>query len=313
MHSVRVMRIGSAALVLALTAGCAGAAAGGAARTESAAGAGCASEEWAVVRRAHFGQSAISIMFGDESFGVAADLVGRIFYTDDGGADWTGTIKTGYSRVAIEISEGNRRIWYLGVGGDLQFSTDRGRTWTSAGSFPYTGHVEYLSFADDLSGWGMTTEMPVFYITGDGGRSWRAVPLPEGMARPAAIHLRTPLEGYLLDVRGRLFVSVDGGLAWTVRELALPDGMTIPALNHSAVVRFTDPLHGVAVLNLIGGGQGLVKGFRTADGGAAWTEEEVPVPTGMFHLTRDGVYLTHMDLYDNGKIAILCSAGAPSA
>lgn len=44
MKSVRVMGfVSAAALVLVLTAGCAGAAAGGAARTEPAAGAGCAS------------------------------------------------------------------------------------------------------------------------------------------------------------------------------------------------------------------------------------------------------------------------------
>jgi hypothetical protein len=31
---------------------------------------------------------------------------------------------------------------------------------------------------------------------------------------------------------------------------------------------------------------------------------------GMFHLTRDGVLLTHVDLYDQGKITLVCSARA---
>jgi hypothetical protein len=61
-------------------------------------------------------------------------------------------------------------------------------------------------------------------------------------------------------------------------------------------------------LTVLGGGTGRTRALRTSDGGATWTEEPLPVPMGMFHLSRDGVFLTHMDLYDNGKITLLCSA-----
>jgi hypothetical protein len=288
--------------------GCAGAAASNGPRQTPSPASGCASEEWTVIRNAHFGQSALSIMFVDASFGVGADLGGNVFYSEDGGETWTTTIKAGLSRAAIDISEDARRIWYLGIGGDLEISDDRGRTWNSPGPFPYIGHVEYLSFADDLSGWGVSTEQRNFFSTADGGKSWKALPLPDGMGAPAALHLRTPDAGYILDTAGSLFISADGGKTWTNRPLNLPAGKTIPTLNHSAVVRFSDALHGVAVVALIGGGEGLVRGLRTADGGATWTEEPVPAPMGMFHLTRDGVYLTHMDLYDNGKITLLCSS-----
>ncbi len=294
--------------LLGLSSGCAGVTRSENPQPTPSPKAGCVSDDWTVVRNAHFGQSALSVMFGDESFGVAADLSGKIYYTEDGGTTWTGTIKAGASRAALEISEGNRQVWYIGVGGDLELSTDRGRTWRSVGPFPWTRHVEYISFADELSGWGMTTEQPTFYSTADGGKSWTAIPLPEEMGAPAALHLRTPEEGYLLDVAGNLFISADGGKTWGKRSLELPEGKTIPTLNHSAVVRFSDAMHGVIALNLIGGGEGAVRGMRTADGGATWTEETVPVPMGMFHLSRDGVYQTHMDLYDNGKITLLCSA-----
>jgi len=156
----------------------------------------------------------------------------------------------------------------------------------------------------------MTTEQPMFYATADAGKSWTAIPLPVGLSAPAALHLRTPSEGYILDVAGNLFVSTDGGESWVTRSIGLPEGMRIPTLNHSAVVRFTDALHGVIVLNMIGGGEGQVRAVRTVDGGATWTEEPIPVPMGMFHLSRDGVFLTHMDLYDNGKLTLLCSAGS---
>jgi hypothetical protein len=269
---------------------------------------GCPSEDWTVIGNMHFGQSALSIMFGDAVSGIAGDLSGKIYYTGDGGTTWTGTAEAGASRAALEILEGNRKLWYIGVGGDLLESTDLGHTWKSAGPFPWTGHVEYISFSDELTGWGMTTEWREFYATADGGKSWIAIPLPEGMDRPAALHLRTARDGYILDTAGNLFVTADSGKTWTVHSLGLAAGETIPALNHSAAVRFSDALRGVAAVSIIGGGAGLTRALRTSDGGVTWQAEPLPAPIGMFHLSRDGVFLTHMDLYDNGKITLLCSA-----
>jgi hypothetical protein len=39
-------------------------------------------------------------MFGDAITGMAADLSGKIYYPEDGGTTWTGTIKAGASRAA---------------------------------------------------------------------------------------------------------------------------------------------------------------------------------------------------------------------
>ena len=295
-------------VLLVLSAGCAGVAQPGVDQITPSPKAECASGDWTVIRRMHFGQSTVGVMFGDESFGVAVDLGGGIHYTEDGGTIWTQAFKAGFSRVALEISEGNRRIWHIAFGGEVLLSTDRARVWQRVSAFPHNQHVEYVSFSNENAGWGMTTELRTFFITADGGKTWSARPFPEGMAAPAALHLRTPSEGYLLDVAGSLFVSADGGDTWVANSLDLPEGMTIPTLNHSAVVRFSDAMHGVIALNRIGGGEGFVSAQRTADGGATWTEEPLPVKMGMFHLTRDGVFLTHVDLNDQGKITLLCSA-----
>jgi photosystem II stability/assembly factor-like uncharacterized protein len=293
-----------------LAAACAGRINGGGGTAAASPGAGCAFDDWTVLRETHFGQSTLSVMFGDGSFGVAADLGGGIHYTEDGGQTWHYTIKAGYSRVALEISEGNRRIWYIGYGGDVLLSTDRARTWHSVGPFPHNAHVEYISFADESNGWGMTTELRAFFATADGGKSWRALPFPEEMEAPAGLHLRTPREGYILDRAGNLYVSADGGDSWEVRSLGLAAEDTIPTLNHSSALRFRDALHGVVVLTTLGGGTGRTRALRTSDGGITWSEESLPVPMGMFHLTRDGVLLTHVDLYDQGKITLVCSARA---
>ena len=154
------------------------------------------------------------------------------------------------------------------------------------------------------------TELRAFFATADGGKSWRAIPFPEEMEAPAGLHLRTPREGYILDRAGNLYVSADGGDSWEVRSLGLAAEDTIPTLNHSAALRFRDALHGVVVLTTLGGGTGRTRALRTSDGGITWSEESLPVPMGMFHLTRDGVLLTHVDLYDQGKITLVCSARA---
>jgi photosystem II stability/assembly factor-like uncharacterized protein len=270
----------------------------------------CSSDDWSIVRAMDFGQSTLSVMFGDESFGVATDLGGGIHYTEDGGSTWTYAATAGRSRVALEISEGDERIWHIGFGGAVGRSTDRAHTWEPVSFLPYNGHVEYVSFANADAGWVATTELPTFFVTADGAKTWTAHPLPEGMGKPAALHLRTPRDGYLLDRAGNLFQTADGGATWEERSLGLEQGFTIPTLNHSAAMRFTDDRHGLIALNLLGGGSGRVLVLRTKDGGATWSEEPLPVGMGMFHLTRNGVYLTHVDLMNHAKIILLCSAKA---
>ncbi len=278
--------------------------------TPSASPALCAADAWTIVRTVDFGQSTLSVMFGDESFGVATDLGGGIHYTEDGGATWTYAATAGRSRVALEISEGDERIWHIGFGGAVGRSVDRAHTWEQVGFIPSGGHVEYVSFADAFTGWAVSTEQRTFFATADGAKTWSALPLPETMGAPAALHLRTPQAGYLLDTAGNLFVTADGGRQWEQHSLGLEKGFAIPTPNHSAAMRFTDDRHGLIVLNLIGGGGGRVLVLRTMDGGTTWTGEPLPVGMGMFHLSRNGVYLTHVDLVDHAKISLICSAKA---
>jgi photosystem II stability/assembly factor-like uncharacterized protein len=270
----------------------------------------CAFDAWTAVRRTTFPQITLSTMFADDSFGVAADIGGGINYTEDGGATWTYADKAGFSRVALDMA-GRDMIWHIGYGGALRRSTDRARTWEYLSSLPYGGHVEYVSFDDAQTGWVVTTELNSFFVTRDGGKTWITRPLPDGMAFPAAIHLRTPTAGYLLDITGNLFASTDGGETWAKRSIGLAAGWTIPTLNHSAAMRFLDDRRGILALSVIGDGTGRVYGLRTLDGGTTWTEEAIAVPMGMFHLTRDGMYLTHVELTNQANITLLCSSGKP--
>ncbi|MBN2388322.1 MAG: hypothetical protein JXB85_15000 [Anaerolineales bacterium] len=265
---------------------------------------GSAGSSWQVLSEADFGQPTLSTMFLDAAFGVTTDLGGGIHYTEDSGMSWTRAGVAGRSRVALEIVDADL-IWHIGYGGAVHRSTDRARTWEYLSSLPHTGHIEYVSFADAAYGWAVSTEMDEIFTTDDGARTWKRLPFPEGMLRPAALHLQTSRTGLLLDVAGNLFISRNGGETWEQRSLSLEDDWTIPDLNHSAALRFSDDDHGLVAVSLLAEGQTRTLVLRTADGGLTWTEESLPVPAGMFHLSRDGVYLTHVDLRDHGQITLL--------
>jgi len=292
-------RLAGVLLVIVLLGGCSG-------RAEPAgSGAGCPTESWSVLQTVDFGSPTLAVMFQDQSYGISTDLGGGIYFSEDGGGTWTYAATSGLSRVALEMD--GDLFWHVGFGGWVTRSLDAGRTWETMSCLPHTGHIEYMSFGDEATGWAVTTELPAYFVTRDAARTWERVAFPEGMGRPAALHLRTPQDAYLLDTSGNLFVTRDGGSNWDRLSLQLADGASIPVLNHSAAMRFTDEEHGFVALNLLADGSGRTLGLRTDDGGRTWTEEPLPVPMGMFHLTRDAVYLTHVDLVEQGKVTVMCS------
>jgi photosystem II stability/assembly factor-like uncharacterized protein len=247
-------------------------------------------------------------MFDNPSFGIATDLGGGIHITEDGGKTWNLTADASNSRVALDID--NDTIWHIAFGGTFLRSTDRGKTWEHISQMPHGGHVEYVSFADEMNGWAVSTEQRTFFATTDGGSTWNKLPLPADFGRVASAQLRTSQEGYLLDTRGNLFISRDGGSTWETRTLSLPEGQVIPDQNHTAALRFLDEKNGLVALNTIGGGKATVYVLRTADGGATWSEGPLALTVGMFFLARDGKTLTYVDLLDHAKFTILCAPGS---
>jgi photosystem II stability/assembly factor-like uncharacterized protein len=258
-----------------------------------------------VIRHISFPITTLSVMFADADFGIATDTGGRIYFTEDGGGNWTYAERRGASRVALDMMSPDL-IWHIGVGGAISRSTDRGRTWEWLSSLPHNRHLEYLSFANLLNGWAVSTEVNHIFVTKDGGDSWMSLPLPMGMGRVAALNLRTPLEGRLLDTAGNLFTSYDGGITWKRGSIGLAQGEIIPTLNHSAAMRFTDSQHGLIALETLSAGTGQAYALRSADGGATWNKETLPVSMGMFHISWDGEYLTQVDLVQETEITLLC-------
>jgi hypothetical protein len=263
-----------------------------------------AQRPWVIISEVDFDQTTISTMFRDASYGLITDIGGGIHITEDGGATWTYIQDAALSRVALEMVDENL-FWHIGVIGPVMRSTDAGRSWEYRTTLPYGGHIEYVSSVDAQTVWAASTEIQTYWVSTDGAATWTGHPLPEGMGTVAALHLRTTQDAYFLDLAGNLFITNDSGASWQKHTLGLPEGWLIPELNHSAAMRFTDADHGLVALNILGEGSGKVFALRMAGGGETWVEEELPVPMGMFHLTRDGIYLTHVDLIDQSLITLL--------
>lgn len=184
-------------------------------------------------------------------------------------------------------------IWQCGMQ-NVSVSTDGGKTWKAvAGKAGGMGCI--LSFADAQTGWlGFGSK---FESTADGGATWKELVLPKDAGKAAAVSLRTPTEGYLLDQNGVLFTTRDGGKTWSSQSLGLdaPEilgfgGGAFVNETPQAAVRFIDAGHGLVVLGL-SGKAGMIA-LRTADGGKTWKEESLPAKLGTPYISRDGKFVT---------------------
>lgn len=180
-------------------------------------------------------------------------------------------------------------------------STDGGRTWQTE-EHGY-GPCRLLSAYDAENTWVVTTDH--FIATVDGGATWAEVTLPEDInaVHIFAINLRTPSDGYLLDIDSTLFVTQDGSKTWSSRSLESLGrrGTRNVAMPPLATLRFFDADRGLVVVNQ----DGKVLALRTADGGQTWEKETVTTDVLGYvyvYLSHDGTFLTVTDMY--GKITL---------
>ena len=177
---------------------------------------------------------------------------------------------------------------------NVSVSTDGGQTWKAIAD-KAGGMGCILAFADTETGWlGFGNE---FQMTTDGGATWKELALPKDVSKVAAISLRTPTDGYLLDGDGVLHITQDGGKTWSSLSLGLDDPSIMGFVSGGfvnetpqAAVRFLDADHGLVVLGL--SGKTSMVALRTADGGKTWKEEGLSAGLGNPHISRDVKFLT---------------------
>jgi photosystem II stability/assembly factor-like uncharacterized protein len=196
-----------------------------------------------------------------------------------------------------------KTIWQCGMKNSA-VSTDGGQTWTNSKYAGGTGCL--IAAADAKTVWAGSINK--FKKTADGGETWEDLAMPEGVEAAAAISLRTPKDGYLIDMKGALHVTKDGGKTWSSQSLGLDNPKILDFASGffvnttpQAAVRFFDAKKGLVVLGL-NGESGMIA-LRTADGGKTWAKESLPGGLGKPYLSRTGRFLTLNIWNDTGKQA----------
>jgi photosystem II stability/assembly factor-like uncharacterized protein len=264
---------------------------------------------WELVVQAATDQPIRIAAFGDPQFGLTGgpSETGKAFLTVDGGQTWSSTDGSADCLFGLDIVD-SRVVWQCSSG-PVRRSTDGGRTWDPASD--YGNFCRQLNFLDSGTGW--IADRNRLGLTRDGGRTWIPLALPGGGRTIAAIGLRAPGEGYLLDIRGSLFATTDGGAAWSALPLPLDlGGSELPDHDTaSSAVRFTDPGHGLVVVHRIDPVRSQLLAFRTADAGKTWDREvvmDVPLVVSVY-LSHDARTLTVTDKMESRFIVLRSREG----
>jgi photosystem II stability/assembly factor-like uncharacterized protein len=248
---------------------------------------------WKVIRQTQYEQSIYQAGFLDDSFGIMVGYNGAVYYSADGGQNWSQGQNTSACRFGLDIVD-QQTAWNCGNGGHVRVSTDGGKNWQAVADFGGSepDQCRFLSFLDAHTGWAATPEL--LGATTDGGATWNTLALPKGINDVATIALRTATEGYLLDTTGTVFVTTDSGKTWTTRSLGLADNEKLAiAKAPTTAMYFTDAQNGMVVFGLDNG----VFSAQTTDGGQTWKREPVAIPYDVpnLYLAHDGLTLTAID------------------
>lgn len=231
----------------------------------------------------------VDVAFRTEQEGFGATHEGSIYRTANGGVSWTQIYRT--DGVELErIFLAGSAVFALGRRSDdsrhpiLLSSPDGGSTWSitdpaglsedavRAWTFlNYAFITSQIGFAvPDPDSWGGSqgTTTAALLATTDGGRTWKARPLPDGLRTSGGISFVTPERGFITAFAkegSQILSTADGGRTWKAVYTS-----KVPLYS----LQFLDVRQGFA-----GGGNSPKYGFeplqyllRTRDGGVTWEE-----------------------------------------
>jgi photosystem II stability/assembly factor-like uncharacterized protein len=238
--------------------------------------------------------------FDDQDLGMVTGFAGQLYYTTDNAATWQRSANRSFCLFTLEMN--GSYVWACGDKGNVRMSKNRGLTFEPLTDFgpPEPDHCRYLSFISPDTGW--IASPALLASTDDGGKTWNKLVLPQGLTRIAAIDLITDKQGVVLDNRGVLYVTTDGGATWRSRAPAAGiRGIDLEVRNTPAVaLRFVSPSQGMLVARIKNPFSITV--FITTNGGASWKSrtltEDRDYTQSSLYLSRDQETITILDTED---------------
>jgi hypothetical protein len=145
-------------------------------------------EHWTIKHKATDGAVLLNIGFANDKFGYAAGAGGVLLTTEDGGETWSA--RSAGKNAILQVSFADPKHGLIRTFNSLLFTVDGGANWALASdgqnvdeikNFPYTFSLVALDsthMAIMMKEGAAQYEGQRFLVTGDSGRSWKFVSIP---------------------------------------------------------------------------------------------------------------------------------------
>lgn len=207
--------------------------------------------------------------FANSLNGIAAAAESRVFYTTDGGAQWTEVFLNGYADIKGVSLLPSGVGFAVGENG-IYKTTDFGQNWaimeTSIGEYDL-----YSVFALDEDHISIVGDLDVVFLTDDGGANWSSYTFSQ-MNRISCVYFIDEDIGFVGDDKGYLMRTSNGGESW--------EEVFYEVWNSIYSIRFVSSEIGIAT--------SIDQILKTTDGGQSWDVISFPESDSFYSVAWAG-------------------------
>jgi photosystem II stability/assembly factor-like uncharacterized protein len=194
---------------------------------------------------------------------------GLIFYTKNGGQNWTQTSDPKFSSTSFNaVTFESTNIGYIvGDKGTILKTVDGGVTWVQKGNNGTTNYLRSLFFVTDSVGW-VVGEKGTILKTSNGGKNW--VAQTSGVANMLySVFFVDTLAGWCAGSSGIILSTTNGGTTWSTQNSGVAEDLYSIDFNDKNI-------------GWIAGSSGRI--IHTINGGATWESQTSSTTASLYAL-----------------------------